>query len=94
MDFVSGVRLMTAEAPVLEIPIDLSGLLHMCGALAFIFGAFALVGAWLSFSRRLFPFAMLAAALGMIGLGPFYIGSVLGLIGLIVIALSRDEFKD
>jgi hypothetical protein len=37
---------------------------------------------------------MLAAALGMIGLGPFYIGSVLGLIGLIVIALSRDEFKD
>lgn len=94
MDIISGVMLFAANGNLPEVPVDLTGMLRTCGTIAILFGALALLGSWLSFTRQKFTLALLAAALGMIGVGPFYLGAVLGLIGLILLALSIDEFSD
>jgi len=94
LDIVSGVSLFTVNGQLPDVPIDFTGMLHTCGSLAIFFGIIALLGGWLSFVRKKYALALLAAALGMIGLGPFYLGAVLGFIGLILLALSNDEFSD
>lgn len=93
LDIMSGVRLLTAAVPYTDLPIDVTGLLQTCGALALLFGIIGLFGAVISITRTSFVLAMLAAALSMVGVGPFYLGSVLGLAGMIVIVMSREEFR-
>jgi len=94
LDLVSGVRLLTANGQLPDVPIDFTGMLHTCGLLAILFGTIAFLGAWFSIIRKKYALAMLAAALGMMGVGPFYLGAILGFIGLIFIALSNEEFSD
>lgn len=94
LDIVSGVKLVTTNGQLPDVPVDFTGMLHTCGSLAILFGIIALLGGWFSLRRQKYVLALLAAALGIIGIGPFYLGAVLGLIGLILLALSNGEFSD
>ena len=38
--------------------------------------------------------AIIGAIFGMLGVGPFYLGAIMGLVALILIAISRDDFDD
>ena len=67
------------------------GDLCMCGGLDIVFGLGSIGGGILCFSRSSFVFAVIGAVLGMLGLG-FFVGSLFGLIGLIFLAVSRNEF--
>ena len=58
----------------------------MCGAVLIILGIIALLGGVFALQRKNF-------ALALIG-GIFVVPSILGLIGLILVAASKDEFKD
>jgi len=70
-----------------------SGFLCMCGGLDILFGLASIFGGVFAIQRKNFVFAVLGAVLGMLGLG-LMIGALLGLIALIIIASSRNEFHD
>ena len=71
---------------------DVLGTLRACGAIEVILGAVAIVGGVFAVQRKHFGLAIAGSLLGMFGFG-LAIGSLLGLIGLILIAVSRKEFQ-
>lgn len=64
------------------------GILAVCGAIVIILGVVALIGGIFAVQRKHFGLAILG---GIFGLGGWFIP---GLIGLILVAVSRDEFPD
>ncbi len=69
--------------------IDFGGsFLAVCGAILIVLGVIALLGGIFAIQRKHFGLAILGAILG---LGGWFIP---GLIGLILVALSKDEFAD
>jgi DNA-directed RNA polymerase subunit RPC12/RpoP len=73
-------------------PYGYGGSLCLCGGLDIIFGLGSIGGAIMCFGRSSFILALIGAVLGLLGLG-FLIGSLFGLIGLILVAVSKDEFE-
>jgi len=71
---------------------DLESIMAGCGVLLFVFGALALAGGYFGIRRRHFGFAIAGGVFGLLGLG-FYVGSLLALIGIILVAISKDEFR-
>jgi hypothetical protein len=69
------------------------GILVACGVIWFIIGLVALVGGIFAIRRRKWGIAVVGGVFGLLTLGPWFIGSILGLIGLILIAISKDEFS-
>ena len=67
------------------------GTLCLCGGLDSLFGVIAIVGGISALKREGFAIALVGAILGMLGFG-FLIGFVFGLIALVLIAISRQEF--
>ena len=91
---ISIVRLLvvTDEIPDLAY-VDISGFLACCGVII-LFGALScFFGAILSFRRSKYSVVVIAAAFGMLGLGPFYLASLLSLIAMIIAAVSKDDYK-
>ena len=81
-------------SPVSEADMSLSevaDILGTCGIIEIVIGMIAVVGGAFAIMRRSFGLAIAGAIVGMIGVG-FLIGGLLGLIGLILIAISRSEF--
>ena len=71
------------------IPLDFGGAaLAICGIVIAVIGVIALLGGVFAIQRKHFGLAILG---GIVGLGGWFIP---GLIGLILVALSKDEFKD
>jgi len=68
-----------------------SGALCLCGGIDFMFGAVAIAGGLAALKRDSFALAIIGAILGMLGFG-FVIGSVFGLIAVVLIAISHNEF--
>jgi hypothetical protein len=71
---------------------DVASIVRMCGVVEVIFGSVAILGGIFGIRRKHFGLAVLGSVLGMLGLG-FTIGGLLGLVGLILVAISRKEFE-
>ena len=71
---------------------DIESIVRACGAIEIIFGVVAILGGIFAVQRKHFGLALLGSVLGMLGLG-FTFGGLLGLIGLILVAISRKEFQ-
>ena len=71
---------------------DVENIVRVCGVIEIIFGVVAIFGGIFAFQRKHFGLAILGSVMGMLGLG-FTIGGLLGLIGLILVAISRKEFE-
>ena len=69
----------------------LSDILLVCGAMCLIFGIIAAVGGFFAIKRDHFALAVIGGIFGLLGLG-FLIGSLLALIGLILVVIARKEF--
>ena len=69
-----------------------SGFLCFCGSIDFLFGAVSVMGGIAALKREHFGTAVAGAVLGMLGIGLF-IGFLFGLIAVIFIASSRNEFS-
>ncbi len=65
---------------------------RVCGVVELIFGIVAVMGGVFAIQRKHFGLAIAGSVLGMIGFG-FTFGAILGLIGLILVAISRKEFS-
>lgn len=68
-----------------------TGALCLCGGVDMIFGLASIAGGIMALKRTSFGLALLGAILGMLGFG-FLIGALLGLIAVILIAVSRNDF--
>ena len=71
------------------VSLDFGGaILAICGIIVAVLGVIALLGGIFAIQRKHFGLAILG---GIVGLGGWFIP---GLIGLILVALSKDEFRD
>ena len=61
-------------------------------ALMVVYGLFALVGGALGIMRIYWPLAVLGAACSIAALGWFYLSSLFGAIGLILIAWTKEQY--
>ncbi len=71
---------------------DIAGMLTMCGAVLFVFAIIAIIGGIFGIRRKYFALAIAGGVFGLLGIG-FFLGSVLALVGLILLAVSRNEFR-
>jgi hypothetical protein len=65
----------------------------ICLIIGFLFPVIAIIGGMFAVMRRAFPIALIGAILSMLSSGLFGVSLLLGLIGLILIALGHDTFR-
>jgi ribosomal protein L40E len=88
-----GVIYVLADQIAITLGYDIGGFICACGGIDILFGLASLVGGIFAIQRKHFALALIGAILGMLGLG-LVIGFLLGLIAVIMIAISRVEFED
>ena len=102
MGFASAVLVMTADlegslspAELQEISeiLDTSTLRGGCAVVCIFGGVCAILGGILSWRVERFGLAVAGAALGMLTLGPYSMGSILAFVSMILVALSKEDFK-
>ena len=69
-----------------------TGIVLICGAIGIIFCLLAIIGGIMAILRKMWALALVGSILGLLTIGPFFMGSLLSLIALILIAISRHEF--
>ena len=65
----------------------------ICGVVGLAFAIIAIVGGYFAIKRRNFAMAVVGAVFCMLSFGSMGISSILGLVGLILIAVSSHEFR-
>ena len=67
--------------------------LTMCGTIGIILSIFPILGGVLSIKRKIWGVALIGAVIGLFGFLILIIPGILALAGLILIAMSRQEFQ-
>lgn len=88
LELIVAAGLIAGGTALLGISFGGSGFLVVCGVIVAILGLVALLGGVFAIQRKHFGLAVLGGILGLLG------WFIPGLIGLILIAISRDEFHD
>ncbi len=70
-----------------------TGFFMICGAILLIFSIFALLGGAMAIQKKNWALALVGGILGIFCLGPLFLGSLMCLIGMILIAISKDSFN-
>ncbi|MGM0405648.1 MAG: hypothetical protein ACQEQM_05855 [Thermoplasmatota archaeon] len=68
-------------------------IMNVCGAIFLIVGIFLLVGGILAIKRIYWGISLAASIAGIFSMGPFFLGSILSLIALVLIFMSKNEFN-
>ena len=90
---IDGLINWIAAAVVLSsFPIFGSEFALLCGALGTIFGIFAIIGGIMAIQRKVWALALIGSILGLFTVGFIFEASILSLVALILIAISKDEF--
>ncbi len=87
IELLVGAGLVAGGSALLGLSFGGSGILVACGALLIIVAIVALLGGVFAIQRRHFGLAIVG---GILALGGYFI---FGLIGLILVAVAKDEFK-
>jgi len=74
-------------------PEQIKEMLTLCGAIGTIIAVFPILGGVLSFKRKLWGMTLVGGILGLLTMGPFFASSILALVGIVLIAISRKEFQ-
>jgi hypothetical protein len=67
-------------------------LLMICGAIFIVFGIMVIIGGVSAITRKSFALALIGSILGIFTVGYYFTGSILSIVALILIAISKDEF--
>ena len=70
----------------------IGGFLIVCGIIGVIFALIALFGGIMAIQKKKWAIALLGSIIGLFTIGPWFLSSILSLIGLILIAVTRQEF--
>jgi hypothetical protein len=72
---------------------QLQSFLTTCGIIGAVLSIFTLAGGIVAMKRKAWGLAVIGGVLGLFTIGPMLLGSVLSLIGLILVAISRKDFQ-
>jgi hypothetical protein len=72
---------------------QLQSFLTTCGIIGAVLSIFTLAGGIVTIKRKAWGLAVIGGVLGLFTIGPMLLGSVLSLIGLILVAISRKDFQ-
>lgn len=70
----------------------LQNILYVCGAIFIILGVIALIGGYFGVRRKHWGLAVLGGVLGLLIITPYFFGSLLALVGLVLVAVSKKDF--
>jgi hypothetical protein len=70
----------------------LEDILTVCGIIFIVLGLIAVLGGFFGVQRKHWGLAILGGVMGLFVLGPYLIGSLLALVGLILVAVSKKDF--
>jgi len=79
-----------------ELPItieQLGSIFRICSAVGIILSVFTLLGGVLAFKKKRWELALIGSLMGLFTVGPFLLASILSLVGLILIGISKKEFQ-
>jgi hypothetical protein len=89
---INSVDLSSYGVDVGNISDTVHNILMVCGAIFVILGLVAILGGYFGVRRTHFGLAILGGVLGLFTIGPYFVGSVLALVGLILVAVARKDF--
>jgi hypothetical protein len=86
---------LPADSPISleQLQSMLQSILLTCGIIGCILSFFTLVGGIVAVKRKAWGLAIVGGILGLFTIGPFFLGSIMSLIGLILVAISRKDFQ-
>jgi hypothetical protein len=67
-------------------------ILNVCGTILVILGLVAILGGVFGVMRKHFGLVILGGVFGLLCIGPWFLGSLLALVGLILVAVARKDF--
>ena len=70
----------------------LATLVYVCGGIFIVLSIITLLGGVMALRRRMWGLALVGSILGLFIIGPFGVSSLLSLVALIILAISRKEF--
>jgi hypothetical protein len=74
------------------VPLGLGAAVVICAIIPLIFGLLAILGGIMAIQRRSWGLALTGAIFCMVSIGFYGLSFILGLIALILIAISKDDF--
>jgi hypothetical protein len=84
-------NVLPADSPIsIE---QLQSILVTCGIIGCILSIFALTGGIVAIKRKAWGLAIVGGILGLFTIGPMFLGSIISLVGLILVAISRKDFQ-
>jgi len=72
---------------------QLQSILTTCGIIGAILSIVTLAGGIVAMKRKAWGLAVIGGILGLFTIGPMLLGSIISLIGLILVAISRKDFQ-
>jgi hypothetical protein len=86
---------LPADSPISleQLQSMLHSILLTCGIIGCILSIFTLVGGIVAVKRKSWGLAIVGGILGLFTIGPVFLGSIIALIGLILVAISRKDFQ-
>lgn len=82
----------TAASAVPIVGDALANIVYVCAAIGLIFGIIALLGGVFAITGKNWTIAMVGSVFALISGGFFWIGSIMGLVSLILLIVARSEF--
>ena len=71
----------------------LEDIMTICGSILVIFGLIAVLGGAFGVMRKHFGLVVLGGVFGLLCLGPWFAGSILALIGLVLVLVAKKDFE-
>jgi hypothetical protein len=72
---------------------QLQSILTTCGVIGCVLSIVTLAGGIVAVKRKAWGLAIVGGILGLFTIGPILLGSIISLIGLIIVAISRKDFQ-
>ena len=88
-----GLLTLSVVGQVNALGYSLPGSVTCCAGLLCIFGLIAIAGGFSGIGRRSVVFAIVGGIFGILSIG-FFFGALLSLIGIILVAISHNEFSE
>jgi len=74
-------------------PQQLQSMVSICAAIGVILSIFPLLGGILSIQKKLWGGALAGSIIGLFTIGPVFLSSLLSLISLILLIMSKEQFQ-
>jgi predicted nucleic acid-binding Zn ribbon protein len=99
MGLFMGAMLLAVDVSELDqYGLDIAGdmledIMTVCGTIIIVLSLIVVLGGFFGVMRKHWGIAIVGGVLGLFIIGPMMLGSLLSLVGLILIAISRKEFE-